>query len=436
MNKIILPYISITKTNELLKKISPKILEKDNITTLELSKILEISRSMGSNFIKTLKAYGFISGKKGFQFTEIGKNYTNFLLRDKEKDAIQLLSDLLKKIDYANDIILKLNQKGQLMISEIGNQLAIFYNKTWENPQTIRIYGAAIASAIGYAGLGFYRDGTLYQKKINGLLESLPSPYVSAEKILKILNALYPIGKDIDAASELLSTTKARLGYEITTCIELDLVVRPYKGFYKLTKIGESFVSPYKNQEERKGIFRKSLLHSRYGSIISKLRDFDYINLTKVGEILKFEYGRFGSEWTSEITVKDYAKRFLSWLKYSDIVEKIDKDNYKFLELNDNDFSIKDSNNTNIETKFSHSDYLKCYLLGKYIGLLSDLTLDIEAIKSIVENIISICREVDILSELLDEWQNDYKLFLDINDSRIFQRDIRQIEKILGVKGT
>lgn len=434
MKKIFLPYLNIKKTNELLRKISPKILELDELNTADLSRFLEISKSVASNLVKTLKAYTFITNNRAFQFTDNGKKYISYLIRNNEKESIKILKDLVKELEYFNDIIIKLNQKGQLTISEIGNQLALLFNQTWENPQTVSTYGAALASALSFAELGFYRDGTLYKKQIGELLDSIPSPYVSAEKIIKIVEALFPIGKDIDELSNKLGTIKSRLSYEITICIELNLIERSFKGFYKLTQIGETLVSPYKKLNERKVIFRNSLLQSRYGSIIDKLKNFDKIDINIIGEVLRFEFGKYGSVWTAENTIKDYAKRFLSWLIYAEILEKTNKTHFKHVNLVPEKIDLDNTTNIEEKNKISHPINLRYYLLGKYVGILYNKNLDYETTKGIVENIISICREEKKLRPILQEWEDDYRLFLDIKDSRIFLRDIRQIEKIFGVK--
>ncbi len=79
----------------------------------------------------------------------------------------------------------------------------------------------------------------------------------------------------------------------------------------------------------------------------------------------------------------------------------------------------------------SKSDLIKYYLLGKSIGQIIGKTQEID-IDEIVGNILMFCREEEF-EDLAEDWKSDYQLFKEIGDCRIFLRDIRMLEKVLGV---
>ena len=436
MTKIEIPYMRIEKTNELLKKLTPSLLEKGDLTATYIAKFLKVSRSTVSNLIKTLKAFRLIEGKSKFKFTQEGKNYVNYLIRNKENEAKELLKKIIENLEYIPDLKQKLNQKGKLTISEIGNHIALQYNQKWENPLTVKAHGAAIASAMGFAEIGYYKGGYLFIKKIQEISESVPAPTVGSKKIIKILNALFSMGKNIHELSSKVNTKEGRLSYELSCCIELGLVERPYKGFYKLSQEGELIISPHLSSDEKKAIFKDCLLRSRYGPIIEKWGKDEKFDKGKVGKILKFEFGRMGAQWESEKTINAYAKKFTDWLSFAGLLEKISKEEFKLKtsSITTAKYQIKEGVRTIIH-KHLPINLTKYYLLGKNVGLLNS-TLEYEKAKEIVENIIAICREDEKLKVVLQDFQEDYKLFLEIKDSRIFIRNLKKLEKILGARET
>ncbi len=435
MNGIIFPYVQIERINESLVNLTAKLIENIELTSTQLMKVFDISKSMFYNMLSTLKAFSLLDGERFYRFTDIGKKYVYSLLRKEEEESKAILKDILNDLDYIKDIIQKLSNKGRLSNKEIGNFIAIDYEQNWTSPQTIRTYGSAIASAMSFAGFGFYKSSILTVSDKSIATESLSPPYVRFDKILKILDALYPSDKELEYLTNNLETKKGRLGSELANCIDLDLIERSYRGIYRLTPIGEELISPY-NEDNQKIIFKNTLLKSRYRIIIKEIRKIDSVNIDDLSKPLSFEFGKLGYEWNTETTIRTYAKVFLNWLVNSQLVEKKEHGQYQWSQ----DFSVVDLNDKDLleknelKEKFTSINSLRCYKLGKLNGLLMDQNLDFEDSKEIIEKIIAICREEDLLKPLIEEIQRDYKLFLEIKDSRIFERNIRQIEKTLGVK--
>lgn len=423
------PYIRIAKMNELLKETPLQIVSKENeFSTKELAKAIGTSKSTVSNLIITLKSLNFVEGRRKFKFTPAGKKYAKFLIRNQQKEAKEILQDQVENIEYFQVIKQRLSQKGRLAISEIGNLVALQYDKKWENPLTLRATGAAISSILDFAGLGFYRDGILAVAKIEEKHEGIPAPNLGAGKIFKILTNLFPTGADIHTLSRNLKTKEGRMTQELACCIALGVIERSHRGFYKLTKEGELIISPYTDDSGRKMKFRERLVESHYKKFISKLPE-DGITTDSIGSILEFESRR---KW-SETTKKTYGKKFLNWLSFSGIVEKIGKE-YKLNKELIKEKPRKKENAAKEVGMFSRIDLMRYYTLGKSVGQIVAKSNESVDIDEVVGTIVAFCQERRELKDLAEDWRSDFRLFKDVKDFRIFLRDVRDLEKLMGMK--
>jgi len=322
------PYLRIGKMNKILKEIPLQLVsEMNEFSAHGLAEAIGASTTTISNLIATMKSLDFIEGKRKFRFTAEGDRYTILIRNEDEEDAKRILRHQVENIEYFQVIKQRLDEKGKLTIFEIGSQIVSQYNKKWENPLTLKTYGAAIASVLDFVGFGFYKGGVISVEKVEGLEEAMPVPYLSAEKIFRILNALSPSGADIHTLSKSLETKERRLSQELVCSQALGFVEHPYRGFYKLTKDGEAIILPYMSYDERKTKFTRYLLNSDYKRVIDKLPE-DKINVATIGNVLESEYRK---KW-SGLTKKTYAKKFLNWLRFSGLVEKVKGEKgYKFI---------------------------------------------------------------------------------------------------------
>ena len=312
------PYLRIGKTNEMLKEIPlPLVSEVNEFSAQGLAKAIGARTTAISNLIATMKALGFIEGERKFRFTAVGDRYT-ILIRNQEEEAKKVLQHQVENIEYFQVIKQKLAQKGKLTIFEIGNQIVSQYNKKWENPLTLKTYGAGIASILAFVGFGYYRNGVIRIEKTEGEGKAMPVPYLSAEKILRILNVLFQSGADIHTLSRKFETQERRLSQELACCQALGFVKHPHRGFYELTEEGKAIISPYMSDDERRTKFAGYFMRSSYKKVIDKLPE-EKITVKSIGNVLQSEYGR---GW-SELTRKTYAKKFLNWLRFSGLVESV-----------------------------------------------------------------------------------------------------------------
>ena len=270
-----LPYMRIGRINELIKEIPIDFVKRGNeFRVKELSKLLQISKSSTSNLIISLKALHLIESKKKFKFTEIGEQYVKLLVRGQEDEAKKLLQTQIKNLEYFQIILQKLKTKGKLTIEEIGNILALKYDKTWKDIATTKNYGASVASILDFTGFGTYRDGVLLAVNEESEDEEeieFVAPDVYVNKIFAILKALYPSGSDIHTLSQRLETKEGRLSVELGCCILLGLVKRSARGYYEVTEYGKELIHPLVTENERKRKFRLALLQSPYRIILERL---------------------------------------------------------------------------------------------------------------------------------------------------------------------
>lgn len=131
MSEQILPYLQIKKMNELLKNIPIKILSSE-LTTKDLAKSIGINTSVAGNLVTTLKSLNLINGKGKLTITENGKKYIQYLKRDSIEEAKEILNGEVKDLDFFQLIESRLNQTGKLTSMDIGNYIAINYDKIWE----------------------------------------------------------------------------------------------------------------------------------------------------------------------------------------------------------------------------------------------------------------------------------------------------------------
>ena len=318
VNEGYFPYLRIGKMNELVREIPlPYVSEVDEFSTRDLAKVMGASATTINNLIATQKSLDLVVGKRKYRLTDAGAKY-NTLIRDQEEEAKTVLQDQVANIEYFQVIKQKLQQEGKLMIYDIGNQIATQYDKNWKNPLTLKTYGAAIASVLDFVGSGYYKRGVLRSEKLEEEEGNIPVPYLSADKMFRIMNVLFSSDVDIHALSQELGTKERRLSQELTCCCAFGFVRHPRRGFYELTEVGKEMARYSDVLRKRK--FTEYLVNSGYKRMIDKLPE-DKITMVTVGDVLESVYEK---EW-SAITKKTYAKKFLNWLRFAGLVVKAEK---------------------------------------------------------------------------------------------------------------
>lgn len=388
--------------------------------------VAKSGRSSVANALPTLtllKLIEYNKREKKVFLTEEGRKFRIALITEdyeRDREVIKSIIDALDLFIFIKEL---LKRKGSLTIEEIGKEIAFKYNKTWRNLVTYRAYGAACASILGFVGYGIYERGVLRKGDISVEKEKkLPSPYLSLNKILKILREIGDEEADLHTLSKRLNTNENRLGSELSVCVELGVIERLAPRKFILTKKGEKLIDPL-NAHRKSEIWKEILFKSRYRKIIALLnnREFDFDEL---GKILQHH---FGGKWREEKTINTFAKKFLNWLKEADLLEE-EEGKYKLIEEIE---SPKEPIKKKISPRVAFMDY---YFIGKSVGIIS-ASNNFDEINKAVSNLISICKQNEVLVDVTELLEQHLKLFreMKLSDERIFLPDIKLLEKRLGL---
>ena len=423
MNTVLLPYIGIERIKKFIKEIP-----KDSCSLNDL--INKFGKSNVSNALPALillKLVEYDKRKKTVSLSDVGRKFRTALIAEDDKKAREIIKNVIDNLELFIFIKGLLERKGLMRSEEIGKEIAFKYNKTWRDIATYRAYGSACASILSFAGYGIYGRGILKKEEYAERKEKkLPSPYLSFNKIIKILREVGNGEIDLHLLSERLKTRPNRLGAELSVCVELGLIRRLVPGKFMLTKKGKDLIDPL-NTHIRGEIWKDVLIKSNYNKIIALLNNIEF-DFKKLCEILQHH---FGGKWKEEKTIVTFTKKFLNWLKEANLIEE-KKGKYKLTE------NVKISNDS-FEKKTSLlgitvTDY---YFIGKNIGIIL-ASNNIDEIKKAISNLISLCKQDASLVDVIELLEQHLKLFneMKLSDGRIFIPDIKLLEKKLkiGVK--
>jgi len=419
MNDAPLPYIRMDQIKKFILEM-PK--ETCNIEDL----VAKFGRSSVANALPTLtllKLIEYNKKEKKVSLTEEGRKFRVALISEDYKKAREIIKSIIDELELFIFIKGLLERKGSLTIEEIGKEIAFKYNKMWRNPVTYRAYGSACASILGFVGYGIYERGVLRRGEISVEKEKkLPSPYLSLNKIIKILKEIGNEEVDLHTLSKRLNTHENRLGAELSVCVELGVIERLAPGKFILTKKGEKLIDPL-NTHRKSEIWKEILLKSRYRRIIALLsnKEFDF---NELGKILQHH---FGGKWREEKTINTFAKKFLNWLRGAGILEEEDG-KYKLVgEIEPLEEHVKEK----ISPGVAFIDY---YSIGKSVGIIS-ASNNFDEIDKAVSSLISICKQDVALADVTELLEQHLKLFreMKLSDGRIFLPDIKLLEKRLGL---
>ncbi len=421
MKEKIIPYIRIDQIKKFIIDM-PK--EKCKISELTN----KFGRSNVANALPTLtllKLIKYDKKEKNVILSERGNKFRIALTIEDYKIARKLLKDVIDELELFMFIKGLLERKGILSNEEIGKELAFKYNKIWKNPITYRAYGSACASILGFTGYGIYDRGIL--RKGNGPLKKerhLPPPYLSYNKIIKILNEIQNEEVDLNNLSKRLETSKNRLGSELSVCIELGVIEKIATGKFIITKKGNRLIDPL-NENKQKEIWKEVLLNSRYRKIITLLNNREF-SFQEFSQILKHH---FGNRWKEQKTIITYAKKFLNWLNKAEIIRKEDN-KYKLTQ------DVKSLINKEAKQKsFQGIGLIDYYSIGKNVGIISTSN-KFEEIKDSVSALINICKNDENLREIIELMNEHFDFFknMKFSNGNIFFPYLKLLEKKLGVE--
>lgn len=425
---VTIPYVRIGQIIEFVES-----MPTSEISFSEFSLSSRLRKSQTRNIIPSLITLGLLEKhKRKIKLTKIGQDLKLSIKTHNKEKSKNIIKSSIQKVAPLSYVVQLLKQEQKLTIEQIGRELAAKYNKSWDHPLTYKTHGASCASIVAFADYGVYDSGVLRESELVSAPLKIPFPNVTFQAMVKLLENIYPYPnistKDL---SQKIGKSQGRLTSELSVCAELKLIRREYRGLYKISEMGEKFISPSLQEEEKSKILKQCLLNSRYKLVIEKLSNVSF-NAIKLGEILIYI---FRSKSTLK-TQKVYGTKFLNWLKYAGIVKKIKVGTYTLDESQIKEVpALKETKektvhrvDINEQYKLSQNYYKIGKLIGMFLGSIEKKEITIEEVEKLITECYNFRQTEDVVM-LLTEHKS---LFQTVKDPRIFSADVKLLEKIIG----
>jgi len=454
MKNITLPYVRIGLIKDFIKKFPQEdVCELDDIYDL-------FGKSKISNLLPALQLLELVDYDKKLKtlkLSDLGLKFRIAIITNDDDLAGKLIKSGIEEKEPFKFVSNLLITKNILTSEEIGKQLAFKFSKRWDNPLTFKAYGSAIASILSYVGDGIYSRGILRLDGQKIKLKKKPVlPSCSFNTIFKIVEYISKI-KEVDL-STLINDLGKRVSTEIGVCIELELIEKIAPKQYYITEKGYRLVESF-NREHIPEIWRQTLFESEYRELIIKLQEKEITTL----DLGNFLNRYIGGKWSSELTIKTYGKKFMSWLREANLIETISKGKYRVIKVNNflkketklkselskegilnseekaHFYETEDNKNTvRIQENSSNGFQLikaniGYFRLGKQIGIITSSSKgDFEKTINAVKELIQLCEKYEYLKDFNILIKDHLQLYKEIKDNRLFFSDIKLLERKLG----
>ena len=295
---------------------------KANITLEQLAKELNIGMSLLSNNIPTLKNLKLVGsvGQRFLFITERGKQFADAIRHNDIKKIQKIGQDAVKDWKVLNKAYEILKKKPDIDPYDLGFILAKEFNKEWSHPATYAAVGRSCIDILkGFRLIEYKKDF----KRGFKIRESVLKPYASVNTIL---NYLKYINDTIEIPNEYINTTKQIDQFK--ALIDLKLVEQIDKNKFKLTELGKKLKEKIES-EEAHALFKQILMsHEASRDAILRLKELKKFNWRILGDIIE----EINNERYTENTKRGYAVKFLTWLKFADLVEEVEHGLYRIKE--------------------------------------------------------------------------------------------------------
>jgi hypothetical protein len=269
-------------------------------------------------------------------------------------------------------------------------------------------------------------------------ISKMTIPDVYVRKIKEICDKVRISTGSLSELSEILNTKEKRLATELANCVALGLINKG-DNIYILSKKGNEFVNPMFSEEKKKIFFRECLLRSEYSKIIYELaKSKTEFKTGDIGNLLAFKLRR---DW-NETTKETISKKFIDWLVYGEIVNKIERGHYEigrdFLEEVNEVFEReeritegkphefqKDKDETIVETS-------KIFQIGKLLERIKVKIDDNMKFEKEILELLSLCDSIPQLKNISSLIKSHYEIYKEIKEERILLPDLELIDKKLG----
>jgi len=418
--RLIIPYVGIDRIVETLN-----VAYKKGVKDIKISKLASLMGcgvSNISNVSSTLKLLGLVELKKQeISLTNEGMEFIRAYNSGEIEKAKKIIRKGIEQSEALKFVKSLLDTRVQLTGEEIGRALADRFGKKWKTITSYRTFGNSCASIIGFAGFGFYSAGILSLKPVKMKAETkLYAPYAGFQPIINLLNALnsFKIAKISDLAKE-LKVKEGGISNILPVCILLNLVEKSSAGGYRITETGRKLVNPLLQKTEMAQIFRECLINSPYIDVILSLSQADKeLKYEDLGEILAYLLKK---NWQPQ-TKKDYGKKFVTWLKAAELIEKKAPNSFRL-----KNSEVKEALESQKKAENQIVDAQVIYEVGRILGVLEALKPNEENRKefedkiSVLKTLLKEHKDLDLIFEML---KKNFQLSLETKNSSVYKSNI------------
>ena len=441
-DKLMLPEITSIQLFKLIKHIYPA----EQVSVDRLNGIF--GKSKVANAGVTGASIGILNRDKStISLTEEGKQLGRALISKNLEEQRKILKELVLKNPALDFIYSLIKEKKIMKNKEIGQKIAMQFNKNWKHELSYSRYGTNCGDILAAAGLGDYVNGIYSIERIetNNITEGTSSPYLRFDKLLKILNMLGSKDKTLDESSIHLDTNKGRMSYELTNCIDLNLVKKT-GDIFSITTSGRNLIHPLHNEEIQKNLFAEILRKSAYAKVIELIEQNKGIDRRKIGDILAHELRKEGNESTRY----DWGKKFADWLiaagissiersKRTQGKQKEKKTEHKKEKTKSNAIkseqipsTMKHKPNVFIPTTPIKSEQVNqntTFMIGRLIERIEIKNSVKQDIFEDLKELIKICENDNSLKSYISLLKSHSDLYSEIKDFRIIEADLNYLKE-------
>ena len=444
-DKIMIPEVTSTQLFKLITNIYPA----EKVSVDKLNGIL--GKSNVANSGATGASIGILIREKStISLTSEGLILGRALISKNLEEQRKILKDVILRNSVFEFIYCLIKEKKIMKNKEIGQKIAMQFNKNWKHELSYARYGTNCGDILSAAGLGDYLNGIYSIDKIetSDITEGTSSPYLRYDKLLKILTALRAKDKNLDELSTTLSTKKGRMSYELTNCVDLNIIKKSVDTF-SITKSGRDLINPLNDDEVRKNIFAEFLRKSPYAKIIEIIEQNNGIDRRKIGDILSHELRKEGNEATRYT----WGKIFANWLNAASIgnierskngrgVQKKKKvlskqDKMKYFEPKSEPPTVHKITQPEIKipnptTKFQHTNQNISFKIGRLIERIEIKNSVNQEIVEDMKELIKTCELDNSLKSYINLLNSHFILYSELKDFRILEADLSFLKEKFG----
>jgi len=436
-DKIMVPEVTSVQLFKLIKYIYPA----DDVPVERLNGIF--GKSKVANSGATGASIGIlVRDKSTISLTKEGQKLGRALVSKNLEEQRKILKEVVLKNPVVEFIHSLIKEKRVMKNKEIGQKIAMQFNKNWKHELSFSRYGTNCGDILAAADLGDYVNGIYSIEKIRteNVSEGISSPAIRFNEIIKILKELNAKEKNIENLFKSLGIkNKGKLSSGLSNCINLNLIKKSAE-LYSITQRGIDLIDPINDEETQKNLFVEVLRRSPYAKVVESIEQNDSIDRKKVGGIIvhrlkkeggeEYQYtlGKIFTNWleAANINCVEKSKRIRG--KQKKLTEKSKKEEIKILKpkANSTNQLIKD---VTPETIFPKDNKKIVFQIGRLIERIEIKNSANQDIIEDVKELINTCEKDVSFKPYINLLNSHFKIYSEIKDFRIIEADLKFLKE-------